>query len=326
MKIRTSFLMPAIATCTLLGACDSAPRPDRAPTPRTAAADQNATAMTAAVMVDGQPVAVSALNAAALEAAGSVVVEEAALDSLLAAEITRAKIVISDAQIEQERQLLFERIAAEAQVGEEQAGLLIDRFRRARGLGPIRFAAMLRRNAQLRTLVQEQAAAWEEPMRQMVAAELGPKARARLLVLPSPADAAAIRSQLESLPAGERSGAFARLAVERSRDSSAARGGLFGPASTGDLSIPPSIREFLSQPVGSISPVLAIDSGMAIVMIEEQIAAAPATQESQNAAQQKVRTRLEREAMDKLASELLAQARINVLDNAARWSWENRMR
>jgi hypothetical protein len=324
MKTAFGYWFGMVPLLVSLGGCAGTSRdvPARPATAQSPAAPDSSTALT----VDGSPIRTSSLAATALEAAGAVAIEEAALDVLLEAEIKRAGITISETQVERERQLLFERVAAEAQVGEEQAGALIDRFRRSRGLGPIRFAAMLRRNAQLRTLVQEQAAAWEEPMRQMVTAELGPKARARLLVLPSPADAAAIRSQLESLPAGERSGTFARLAVERSRDSSAARGGLFGPASTGDLSIPPSIREFLSQPVGSISPVLAIDSGMAIVMIEEQIAAAPATQESQNAAQQKVRTRLEREAMDKLASELLAQARINVLDNAARWSWENRMR
>lgn len=317
--------MPSLLACITIGACaSSAPVTVGSKAPTEARPSPAATST--ALMVDGQPIPGSGLSAAALEAAGAVVIEEAAIDSLLAAEMTRAGIVISKDQIEQERQLLFERISSEANVGEEQAGLLIDRFRRARGLGPIRFEAMLRRNAQLRTLVQEQAASWEEPMAQLVNAELGPRARARLIVVANPADAASLHAQLESLPALERSGTFARLAVERSRDPSSSRGGLFGPVSHMDPSVPAAIRPHLAAPAGSLSPVLAIDSGMAIVLIEEQIAATPATDAATLSARQKARTRLEREAMDALASELLARARINVLDNAARWSWDNRLR
>ncbi|MCX5688445.1 MAG: hypothetical protein NTV94_01405 [Planctomycetota bacterium] len=325
MKTPARVWAPTLLACTVLGACATQQASSSVEHPAGTTTPAAATAATA-ITVDGERIATSTLSAAALEAAGAVVVEEAALDSLLASEMARAGITIGDTQIDHERQLLFERISAEAQVGEEQAGLLIDRFRRARGLGPIRFAAMLRRNAQLRTLVQEQAAGWDESIRQIVNAELGPKALARLIVLASPADAAAIRSQIESLPASERSGQFAKIAVERSRDPSSARGGLFGPVAHSEASVPASIREHLGEPAGSLSPVVAIDSGMAIVLIEEQIAPAPATDAGAAIATRKARSRLEREAMDKLASQLLAQARINVLDNAARWSWDNRLR
>jgi len=279
-----------------------------------------------AATADGAALSAAELHARLGEAAGAVILEELALDSLIEREARAQGVALPESAAEDERQLLFQRITDEARLGQDQAGVLIDRFRRARGLGPKRFAALLERNAKLRALVRTNSIVSEEAIAAAAQRELGPTVRARILVTSNASDASAMQSQLAAAPTADRSASFATLAYERSRDPSAPRGGLFGPVSPNDPTIPASIRPFLGGVPGTLSSTIAVDNGFAILLIEEQLPAAAETPESLAAAKQRARTRQEREAMERLTADMLARARITVFDESSRWSWEGRPR
>jgi parvulin-like peptidyl-prolyl isomerase len=278
------------------------------------------------IILNGTAVSLDRVTTASLEAAGAVALEEVMLDHLLDREIAAAKCTLATDAAEQERQRLFERIAAEAGVAQDQAGVLIDRFRKSRGLGPTRFAALLARNAKLRALVRQSGMVKPEEIEQGVAAELDARATARLIVVPSSTEAASIRSSIEAAAPADRGARFAQLAYQSSRDRSSSRGGLFGPVSHSDPTVPAAIRPLLALPAGELSPIVAIESGFAMVLIEEQLPASPADEASRAIAAAKVTTRREREAMEKLASELLSEAKLTILNEPLRWSWEQRLR
>jgi hypothetical protein len=280
----------------------------------------------ASIIVNGTPLPLARVTTSALEAAGAVALEEAVLDQLLDHELTRSGCPLPPDAAEQERRQLFARISADSGVGEEEAGLLIERFRTSRGLGPVRFASLLTRNAKLRALVRKLELVKASDVEEAVKAELGPKATARLIVTTTSTEAANLRTQVDAASPGERSVRFAQLAFEHSRDSSSPRGGLFGPVSHADPSVPASLRPFLSLAPGELSPIVAIDSGFAVLLIESQIPASPADPAVRAQALAKVTGRKEREAMDKLASELMLDAKVTVLDEPLRWSWERRPR
>lgn len=279
-----------------------------------------------AAVVDGRSLSHDTLAARALEAAGGVVLEEAVLDQLLASSLSAEGLTLPADALDSERSRLFERIADEAGVAEEQAGSLVDRFRAARGLGPHRFDALLTRNAALRLLAQRGGLVDASRVSSLVEAEFMGRARARIIITRTASDAAKVRQDIAALPAGERSSRFAATAYSMSVDASSARGGAFGPVSHGDPSIPAAMRPSLSLSAGEVSEVVALDDGFAIVLVEEQLAAPARTQAGEAKATAKAVSRVEREAMDSLAARLLAEARITVMDEHLRWAWERRPR
>jgi parvulin-like peptidyl-prolyl isomerase len=277
---------------------------------------------TLGLTVNGETVSAELLAATALEAAGSVAVEEHALMIVLNRELLSAGVKVSAADIEAERTLLLQRIASEANLPVDQAASLVERFRSLRGLGPTRFAALLERTAKLRALVRSSKVISPEEVAAAVERESGLQVRARLLVVSSAQQAATLRGQLLAATPDRQGALFAQFAYEQSRDPSSSRGGLFGPVSPQDPAIPASLRNSLTLPVGNISDVLSIDSGFALLRIEESLPGQVNNADSTA----KVVTRLEREAVEKLAAELMSSARIMVQDQSARWAWENRPR
>ncbi len=279
-----------------------------------------------AALVDGAGIDQASLAAAAIEAAGAVALEEAALDVLLERMLASEGLSLAEDAADGERRRLFSRIAEEAGVAEEQAGVLVDRFRAARGLGPRRFESMLRRNAALRVLAARAGMIDEAAIVAMTEAELGPRATARIIVTRTAVDASRLRAEIEAAPAEARAARFAQAAFESSIDPSSARGGLFGPVLHADPTVPAALRPSLHLPAGELSPVISIETGFAILLIDSQQAAADRTAQAIEAARAKATARIEREAMDLLAARLLAEARITVLDEHLRWAWERRPR
>lgn len=272
--------------------------------------------------VDGLSASLETLETFALEAAGAVALEEVALDLLLDREMTAIGLTLAPTSRQDERERLFERISQDAQLPAEQAGILIDRFRASRGLGPARFEALLLRTAKLRSLVRNAGLDAAEIAR-LTAQELAPRAVARIALLTREAQAQTLRLAVLAAPAEQRSAVFTALAAQESTDPSASRGGLFGPVSHTDISVPEVIRTRLVDPPGTLSPVLAAPNGFAVVFIESQLSP-PHTSTSRAASL--ATTRTEREAIDRLAAQLLAEARITILNDALRWSWGNRAR
>ena len=68
---------------------------------------------------------------------------------------------------------------------EDVAARLLADLRERRGLGPVRFAALLKRNAGLRRLVEDQVTVTEPAVRQAYRLAHGPAARVRLIVMPT---------------------------------------------------------------------------------------------------------------------------------------------
>lgn len=271
-------------------------------------------------------VARTSLTTATLEAAGAVAFEEAALDLILERELAAEGLPLPEDAVAIERARLFARIAGEAGVAEEQAGALVDRFRAVRGLGPGRFGSMLRRNAMLRMLAGKAGLIDQAAIVALADAELGPRAAARIIVARTAAEASRLRAEIEAAPAEARAARFAQAAFASSIDPSSARGGLFGPVPHADPTVPAALRPSLTLPAGELSPVISLETGFAILLIDSQQAAPDRTPQAIEAAQAKATARIEREAMELLASRLLAEARITVIDEHLRWAWERRPR
>src|SRR5689334_21639487 len=88
------------------------------------------------------------------EACGGQVVEEFVLTSALRREFLRRGWSLSQADMDAERDLLTQNL--ESMAGPATQGSAVDTIRKARGLGPARYPALLERNAMLRRMVKEE--------------------------------------------------------------------------------------------------------------------------------------------------------------------------
>lgn len=275
-----------------------------------------------------EPVAWEELSPLLAEASGRAVLEEVALDRMIARELSARNLTISAEDISAERERLAEALADGGVSTPTDASGTIETLRRARGLGPMRYRALLTRNASLRALVGPA----PEPAAQEITAHLesrfGEKLNARILVLPSEREAAELRAQLSKDPTAL-TPTFARLATQRSIDASAPSGGLLRPFSLAEPTIPVSLRQVLAKlKDNELSPVVAIDGGYALALIESRTPASPAatspTDEVRARATARLRATTQRRAMDSLAEELLKRAKVTPMDAGLSWSWEGR--
>ncbi len=315
-----------------VGGCTSGPPPTeelpnlpqpRQPGPETAAPNG------VVAVVDGQPVTWADLRPALMEAAGAVALEEAILDRALDRELAGAGLEVTEADIRRERELLVEAMTRDARTDPDEAERLITDLRRARALGEARFAGQLARTAKLRKLVAGTVSVTDEELRTAHEMRHGRSYRTRVIVVPDEREAAKIWSELDApknpqdLPAR-----FAEAATKSSRDPSAPRGGLLGPVSPSDPTYPAAMRSLLETlPPGTMSPVVGLERGYAIVLVEERIEGDGTTfEQAAPALRQELTLRRERLAMDDLARRLLTAARVSVQDKHLRWSWEARGR
>ncbi|MBI1189247.1 MAG: hypothetical protein GC200_01000 [Tepidisphaera sp.] len=259
------------------------------------------------------------------EAAGSVALEEAALDVLLDQEMARQGVVLPPDGAQAELRALVQSITNEGDITGDQAGVVLERLKRGRGLGPARFQALLTRNAKLRALVSPQVTLSPQDLSTAMELEFGPKVKARLLTVPTRELASDMRTRMTA-DAADPLTTFARLATLYSTDPSGPSGGVVEPLSAADISLPPALRQAIADPpLGLLPEAVATPRGFTLVYVEEKIPARPApTDEERQKVEAKARRRLERLAMDRLARQLIDQAKITVLDDGVRWSWETR--
>lgn len=222
---------------------------------------------------------------------------------------------------------MLEGLAEAAVADGGQVAALVETLRRSRGLGPVNFDRSLRRSAALRKLVVGAVDVREEDVAAAALIEFGARARARVLVVQDRDLAGSLRAELLRVPTGERSIAFARAAVEHSLDASAASGGLLARASPHDPGLAAPIREMLrGQPEGEVSPVVTLERGYALVLVESRTPGHEPSAGELVALRERVRSRQERVAMESLADRLIGEAKITVLDRSLRWSWERESR
>jgi foldase protein PrsA len=274
-------------------------------------------------VVDGRPITFDAIRPALIEAGGGAVLEEAVLDELLQREAERRELKITRAQIEAERELLAQTLTGSGAAADPtEAGRLLAQVRAARGLGDVRFNALLRRNATLRALVAADVRITDSALDQAYAMSFGARFRARLITTAAAADATKLAQEV-------RAGAdFSSLAAERSTDASAARGGLLEPISPLDPAYPAAIRSTLrSLKPGEVSDPIALDSGFAILQLIEEVPAPQAAPDREAALpelERRVRTEQERLLMNQLVRRLLDSARVSITDRNLERAWRAR--
>lgn len=270
--------------------------------------------------IDGVPVTWDELLPILSETGGGVALEELAFDRLLAREARRLGIVITEADTKREESLLAESIGRATGADATTIDRLLHDVRRARSLGPARFAALLTRTATLRRLVADEVHVTNAAVEQMFRIRHGERFRARLITVANTRTAEDVRRRLVS---GE---PFGEIASEYSTDASAERGGLIEAISPADPTYPSGLRAALRvlEP-GEISPILALDGGFAIVRLEERIEPDGVAMGSvRDGLERAVRLRQERLAMNALGTRLLDSADITVFDPHLAQSWRYR--
>lgn len=286
---------------------------------------------TPVLVVNGESLGWEALMGPLGEAGGGPVVEELVLTTALRREFLRREWTLSAEDLEAERRAYSENLEAQGNASASQAGTVVDGVRRARGLGPARFAGLIERNAMLRRMVRDEVTVTAEEVEQATVLKYGPKVRARLIVVETERAASEIRSRL--VEPGEPAGPsltdrFGHEARRSSMDVSGASGGVNDPVSPADPSLPVAMRRaLLETPVGTVSPVIALERTYAMVLPEERldgVAIDPAA--VRPAIEQEVRLRKERIAMEEVARRLVENASVTVFDPSLRYGWEGRRR
>ncbi len=272
-------------------------------------------------LVNGQPIRMDQILPALKEAAGAQAIEDAALDLVLAEDARRAGITITDAEIAAERTLFLESIYDAGLAGPNQsAEEVLLNVRRARGLGPVRFNALLKRSATLRALVSQDVLVTDEMIALAWEIEHGEKRGARIIATATLADA---QRAIDDMRAGTD---FSEVAVRRSTDVSAARGGIVEPISPLDPTYPQAVRTALTRlEPGESSPPLVVDNGYAIVQLTEIIPADGVTlNDSRTMIRRRVRLQEERRRMSELAERLRRRAQVTILDPALQFQNSSR--
>jgi len=256
-------------------------------------------------IVDGRAVGFAELREALVEAAGDAVLREKVVDLRLAARLKREGLSVDAAAVARERTLLLETLDADPARGEE----LLRGIRQRERLGDARFGALLARNAGLRALVAPSVRIDDEGLANAFDMLHGPKRTARIAVLATLADAEAFVRDL----AGR---SFIDLAVERSLDESAARGGLLAPVARRDPSYPEALRAAMyATAVGATSAPVLDGARLYLVSVVSETPADGTTPDAARARCERVlRLSRERLLMDALARELGAAEGVTVFD------------
>lgn len=278
--------------------------------------------------INGQRVAWSDLAPATLEAAGGEALFHLVLDRAIGARLAERGLTLTAQDVAAERAALLRSLDAE---NPDQAVRLLRELRVRRGLGPQRFEALLRRNAGLRKLATRggEPTVSDAELRTAYETAYGAQVQVRLALLDTLAEARRFRAEVAAAPRPE--SRFIELAVDRSIDPSASRGGLLAPVSVADAAYPPAFRQalasWLNEPPerGIVSRAVALESGVAVMQFVRVVPAREVPLASVEAELRKaLRRRKVREAMDRLAESLVAESEVVVLDDTLGDAWDRR--
>lgn len=333
----------AFCVCSVVGcggASGLAEAPDRGLTPPRTTSGGPTTPERPVALVDGEPVYWSTLRPMLAESGGGALLQEIALDRRLAAALAAEGLEVTPDLIERERTEM-QRALSGAATRRDAAGpgaessnsagddgvapdpRLLDEVARARGLGPQRMAALVARSAGLRLLVRSRVVVDEAMLRRAHDLAWGPRSVVRVIVGPA-GELSNLRAELAAVAGDEaRTRAFAAAARRISSDPSRVRGGAIEPFHAEDPAYPLALRRAVAQlRPGEISPLVALERGLALVLLEGvEPATGPSYDEARVQLEPAVRARQERLLMDELAAQMLGEARVSVLDASLDWSW-----
>jgi len=302
-------VLVAIAAVSMSVGCASEPAAPTAPAAAPASAP--------VAVIDGRVLDWRAFGPLVAEASGGPVLEEVVLEWRCETECAKAGIAVGmDLVLAEER-----RVLESLDQDPERAMRLLQSLKARQGLGPLRWQALLRRNAMLRALVSKDIVLDEAVIEQARDSLVGPRRDARLIVVADLVAAERVRTAL-------RDGAsFPELAARESLDTSAPRGGLVTGVTRRDAGYPSSFREalFTLAPNAISDPLLVEDRFMIVQMLAESTPPALDPAELDRRARERARIAQERVAMERLADRLLRTTSLSVFDEAAKSSLD-RMR
>jgi len=251
------------------------------------------------------------------ERSGGLVLEEMLLDRRLEQNLRERNLVVSADAVAAEERILLETLDPSS----ARSDVLLRELRSAQGLGSKRWADLLRRNAALRALVANEVRVTEEGVTAALDAAHGPKRVARIIALSDVRDAEAVAAQVAA------GASFADLAVTRSTDRSAERGGLLAPISRLDPSYPQSFRSALwALSPGEVSAPVLLDRSWVVIRLERELPADAAINDAgaKERARAAVRRAQERLLMENFARSVLRDAtNATIFDDALLESWRS---
>jgi|GEM_PF-334490 len=252
------------------------------------------------------------------ERSGSIVLEEYLLDRRLEQVLRERGLTLSAEQVANEERILLETLDASS----ARSADLLRELRHVQGLGAARWSDLLRRNAALRALVASEVRMSEDAVTAALDAAHGPKRTCRIIAANDVRSAEAIAAQVAA------GSAFADLAVERSTDRSAERGGLLAPVSRLDPSYPTSFRNALwALAPGEVSAPVLLEHNWVIIKVEREVPADAAINDAaaRERARIAVRRAQERLLMENYARSVLRDAtNATIFDDALLESWRGR--
>lgn len=299
----------AIAATSMSVGCASDPAATTAPAAVPASAP--------VAVIDGRVLDWRAFGPLVAEASGGPVLEEVVLEWRCETECAKASVVVGAELVLAEERRVLESLDQDP----ERAMRLLQSLKARQGLGPLRWQALLRRNAMLRALVARDIVLDEAVIEQARDSLVGPRRDARLIVVADLVAAERVRVAL-------RDGAsFPELAARESLDASAPRGGLVTGVTRRDAGYPSSFREalFTLAPNAISDPLLVEDRFMIVQMLAESTPPAIEAAELDRRARDRARIAQERVAMERLADRLLRTTSLSIFDEAAKNSLD-RMR
>ena len=299
----------AIAATSMSVGCASEPAATTAPAAAPASAP--------VAVIDGRVLDWRAFGPLVAEASGGPVLEEVVLEWRCETECAKAGVSVGAELVLTEERRVLESLDQDP----ERAMRLLQSLKARQGLGPLRWQALLRRNAMLRALVAKDIVLDEAVIEQARDSLVGPRRDARLIVVADLVAAERVRVAL-------RDGAsFPELAARESLDASAPRGGLVTGVTRRDAGYPSSFREalFTLAPNAISDPLLVEDRFMIVQMLGESTPPAIEAAELDRRARDRARVAQERVAMERLADRLLRTTSLSIFDEAAKNSLD-RMR
>ena len=307
-RVAALLFATAIAAGAASGCQGTAP-----PAASRAVPNRTAASTTPIAFSQGRAIRRGDLDTALAELSGGVILLEFLLDRRIAELAAERGVVVDQAMIDRERGLLLETLASDP----DRAAELLAAVRARQGLGPVRFEALLRRNAALRALVAGEIVVDEIAIERIHDVSHGPRRVARIIAVAELAEASRLA---ESIAAG---GDFATIAFEHSTDSSRGVGGLVPPISRFDPAWPNALRETLYAlaPGETSAPVLVDGSWILIRFVEEQSGDGVEIEAVRGDLEQLARIQLERVRMDRVARDAAASLAPDIIDPVFRESW-----